>query len=206
MVNKIYFVRHGSRIDNEDPTWEEDAERPHDPPLTGEGFQQAAAAGMALKGKSIGHLFSSPFYRTLQTADVIAEILDLPVRVEPGFSEWMNKEWYSSKPQILSKEEREEEFSRIDTHYNPLLYPEFPELKENRDMFNRIRKVLEKVIATCEDAILVVGHGATLGQMARVLTGTAGNINLDVCAINLFVMESGDWQLALASSDHLETK
>jgi len=34
MAQTVWAVRHGERQDSVDPTWAEEADRPHDPPLT----------------------------------------------------------------------------------------------------------------------------------------------------------------------------
>lgn len=54
-----------------------------DPKLTEEGKRQAAAAADALAGFGLEQLISSPYTRALETATIIAERLDLPIRIEP---------------------------------------------------------------------------------------------------------------------------
>ncbi len=54
-----------------------------DPPLTEEGRRQAGEAARRLAGHGIGRLLASPYRRTLETAAIIAERLDLPILVEP---------------------------------------------------------------------------------------------------------------------------
>jgi broad specificity phosphatase PhoE len=53
-----------------------------DPKLTQEGHRQAAAAGESLVGQGLTRIIASPYTRTLQTADIIARILNLPVMIE----------------------------------------------------------------------------------------------------------------------------
>jgi broad specificity phosphatase PhoE len=60
-----------------------------DPELTGEGRQQARAAAEELRARPVRRLIVSPYTRTLQTAHIIAEILDLPITVEPLVRERM---------------------------------------------------------------------------------------------------------------------
>lgn len=54
-----------------------------DPSLTEEGRAQAAAAAAALRGKGLVKLVVSPYLRTLQTAEIIAGALDLPIVINP---------------------------------------------------------------------------------------------------------------------------
>lgn len=54
-----------------------------DPRLTAEGERQARQAGEKLLDCGVRRIIASPYWRTLHTAEIIAEILDLPVTIEP---------------------------------------------------------------------------------------------------------------------------
>lgn len=54
-----------------------------DPGLTEQGILEARAAAAGLRDQGIRRLLASPYRRTLQTATILAEELDLPVTVEP---------------------------------------------------------------------------------------------------------------------------
>lgn len=75
----VFIVRHGERMDNTDPFWKEKVpwgkERPYDPPLTEVGKCQATELGEVLKGEHIRYVVSSPFFRCLQTAQQIANVV-----------------------------------------------------------------------------------------------------------------------------------
>ena len=63
-----------------------------DPGLTALGVEQAEAAGAALAAerahRPIERLLASPYRRTLETAEIVAAILDVPVTIEPLVREW----------------------------------------------------------------------------------------------------------------------
>jgi broad specificity phosphatase PhoE len=54
-----------------------------DPSITELGREQAAEAAAALAEAGIERLIASPYLRTLQTASIIADRLNVPVSVEP---------------------------------------------------------------------------------------------------------------------------
>lgn len=54
-----------------------------DPVLTALGRAQAEQAAAALRGHGISRLVASPYTRTLETATIIAELLAVPIAVEP---------------------------------------------------------------------------------------------------------------------------
>ena len=102
MNQTIWIARHGNRLDFVNPEWFNTAERPYDPPLSPDGIVQAQELGQRLVGERIRHIFASPFLRTVQTADRVAQILDLPIKIESGLGEWLNPDWMKSDPERLS--------------------------------------------------------------------------------------------------------
>ncbi len=79
----MILVRHGETVFNlhfgasrVDPGVE-------DPGLTERGIAQARVAADALAASGVRQLVVSPYRRTLETAAVILERLDVPVRIEP---------------------------------------------------------------------------------------------------------------------------
>ena len=54
-----------------------------DPRLTDDGRQQVMAAIETVASLSLRRIVTSPYTRTLETAEIIASALDLPVTVEP---------------------------------------------------------------------------------------------------------------------------
>ncbi|MEV5748698.1 bifunctional RNase H/acid phosphatase [Actinoallomurus sp. NPDC052308] len=64
-----------------------------DIPLTDTGLVQARAAGKALAGRGIEAIVTSPLKRTRQTAQEVAQALDVPVRVEDDLRETDFGDW-----------------------------------------------------------------------------------------------------------------
>jgi len=54
-----------------------------DPRLTEEGKRQARTDAAALRDQGLERLIASPYTRALETAEIVAEALDLPISVEP---------------------------------------------------------------------------------------------------------------------------
>lgn len=79
----MYLLRHGQSEFNVhfartriDPGIE-------DPALTELGREQAHAAALALASRGVGQIVASPYRRTLETAAILAEVLGLPVDIDP---------------------------------------------------------------------------------------------------------------------------
>ena len=77
---KLYILRHGEAVERGDPAFKEDADRP----LTPKGTQRAKALAHALRGLEISMdiIFSSPFTRARQTAEIMEHGLRLHDRLE----------------------------------------------------------------------------------------------------------------------------
>ena len=58
-----------------------------DPLLTETGRAQARAAAETLAGEGLVRLIASPYTRALETAEIIAEVLDLPIAVDARVGE-----------------------------------------------------------------------------------------------------------------------
>ena len=71
---RLYIVRHGIAIDREDPKCPADPERY----LTEEGVEKTkqVARGVAALGATADLLFSSPYVRAMQTAEIFAGALE----------------------------------------------------------------------------------------------------------------------------------
>jgi phosphohistidine phosphatase len=71
---QLYIVRHGIAVDREDPKCPPDPERY----LTEEGVEKTkqVAAGIAAIGVTADLLFTSPYVRAAQTAEIFAAALD----------------------------------------------------------------------------------------------------------------------------------
>nr|XP_009385162.2 PREDICTED: uncharacterized protein LOC103972528 [Musa acuminata subsp. malaccensis] len=117
-VQNVWVMRHGDRIDDQEPLWVAHAKRPWDPPLAEGGLIRAWTAGKRLRGAGvpIHRVVVSPFLRCLQTAaeviralccvvdddsrllametsqDAILDPARVKVSIEYGLSEMLNSE------------------------------------------------------------------------------------------------------------------
>ncbi len=199
----LILLRHGIRQDFEDKNWRQTAERPHDTPLSENGFRQAHDAGRFLQNERIDYIFASPFLRALQTADVVASYLNLPIYVEHGFMERLDPKWFDAMPELLSPEEAKARFPRIDTSYEPFVRPTYPEPRDTTKTFDRIAKALSEIHQHFDGTALVVSHGVVAVEGARALIGSVEGILGHLCAANKFVFEDGFWRLEWATRDYL---
>lgn len=204
----IWIVRHGNRLDFEDPNWHRTATCPYDPPLSEEGELQARETGRRLVAEGIDHIWSSPFLRCVQTAQLIAEEIDSSFKLEEGLSEWLNADWFSYRPNIRNTSRLQQRHPRLDTQYETMVSASFPESRSA--MFARVARTVDHLVQQAEGSILLVGHGASVqGSVARLLgidLAEKGDILLSIpcCSLAKLVWKGSSWSLELeGDTEHL---
>lgn len=204
MTQTIWIARHANRLDFVNPDWFLTAERRYDPPLSDDGLVQASQLAQRLKNENITAIFSSPFLRTVQTANQVAEVLDLQVKLESGLSEWLNPEWMSENPEKMPKEDLVALFPRIDTNYNSRIIAQYPEIGETA--FLRAGETARKLAEEFSEDILLVGHGASVVGATIGLVGEVAKteINAALCCLIKVVRVDPHWVLQLkGDTSHL---
>ncbi len=132
-------------------------------PLSDLGREQAALLGERLKEQGFkGKILSSPYMRTLETANIIAEITGLSVIPFAPIREIFKTEEQVAKYKGLTIEQMRKKYNRIDKGAT-LEYPWWTPVVESWD---EITERIKKGIAVAEELysdeeILFVGHGAS---------------------------------------------
>ena len=202
MSQTVWIARHGNRLDFVNPEWFDTADRRYDPPLSEDGFVQAAELAQRLKSEDIHHIFASPFLRTIQTAHEIARVLDLSIKLEAGLSEWHNPEWMSEHPEIHPQDVLAQKYSSIDWDYQSYFTPQYPETKE--DVNRRTAKTIKKLVSEFTENILIVGHGATVHGVTYGLVPNTDYFKVALCCLTKVVRVDDRWKIDLcADTSHL---
>ena len=194
MTKQILIIRHGNRLDFVHPEWFTIARKRYDPPLSKDGKEQIQHLANNMTNEKIDHIFASPFLRTIQTAHIITQTLNLPIKLEAGLGEWHNPDWMTNSPQIHSQQELESEYTSIDWNYTSQITPQYPET--NEDVLHRIKLITENLIGKYQGNILIVGHSITVtGTIQALVKEDCSNINKDLGALNRLIQnEQGSWQ------------
>lgn len=205
MSQIIWIARHANRLDFVNPDWFLTAERRYDPPLSDDGMVQAHQLANRLKGEKIDRIFASPFLRTVQTAAAVASVLDLPIKLETGLSEWLNPDWMSEEPQRLSTQVLAELYPQIDVSYTPQIAVNYPETREKmRQRSAQTARCLAREYSP--DNILLVAHGASVLGAAIGFVGDIAikEVKASLCSLVKIVRKEPEWLLELTGdTSHL---
>ena len=82
---KLYFMRHGESTANVEGVF---SNRGWKHPLTVTGVYQASRAAENLAVLDFTRIYSSPVQRAVQTAEILAEVLGVPLKIAPALREW----------------------------------------------------------------------------------------------------------------------
>ncbi|MCC5607073.1 histidine phosphatase family protein [Nostoc sp. CHAB 5834] len=205
MSQIVWIARHANRLDFVNPDWFLTAERRYDPPLSDDGMVQAQQLARRLKKENITRIFASPFLRTVQTANAVAEMLNLPIKLETGLSEWLNPVWMTEEPERLSTPALAKLFPRIDTSYTSRIAAKYPETHEKvRERSGQTARCLATEFFP-ED-ILLVAHGASVlgGAMGLVGEIAKTEVKASLCSLVKVVRQEPEWLLELrGDTSHL---
>ncbi|KAL9597753.1 MAG: hypothetical protein Q9219_004947 [cf. Caloplaca sp. 3 TL-2023] len=156
---------------------------PNDPPLAASGVLQSQelAAALTILDPAIGCIFSSPFYRCLQTIQPAAEKLrkSATVRVDNGIGEWYGVAPFIH-PSPASHHLLATQFFpslNIDQSYTPSLIPSSSG-ETIAQLHDRVANALDRIIShvdtetkETDTAMLICTHAATSIAIGRCLTG-----------------------------------
>ncbi len=205
MTQTIWIARHANRLDFVNPDWFLTAERRYDPPLSDDGIVQASQLAQRLKQEKITAIFASPFLRTVQTANQVAEVLDLTIKLESGLSEWLNPEWMTETPEKMSIKDLVALFPRIDHNYTSRVIAYYPEVGETA--FLRAGETARKLAEEFSEDILLVGHGASVLGATMGLVGEVAKTKVNAalcCLVKVVRLDPQDWVLELnGDTSHL---
>jgi broad specificity phosphatase PhoE len=149
---RLYFVRHGESVanlsDRNGDKRPDDADR-----LSELGWEQARSLGRRLEGEGLELIMASPMTRAQETAQGIAEVLDLPIETDEDLFEVRQSDaFYAASP----------DYGDTGTlSWMPTAEPDFaePGAESFNDVVARVRRVQERLgEVAAEKRIVAVSH------------------------------------------------
>ncbi|KAF3933538.1 hypothetical protein ABW19_dt0200548 [Dactylella cylindrospora] len=185
MLETIYIVRHGFRSNwvvsndgNYNATIKSPTGIPSDPPLTSYGVDQARQLGVHLASLDVKpqEIYSSPYYRCLQTSEPIAKELGLGIAgIEGGIAEWFGTAPFDH-PLPATADLLKTFFPNLDASYVPIITParrgETMAQVHDRAAY-ALTRLIDYIDTNKPDvkAVVLVSHAATVIAAGRALVG-----------------------------------
>ncbi len=158
---KIYLIRHGQT----DWNVEGKIQGRCDISLNETGKMQAELLARGMEGRPVTRIFSSRLKRALETAKAIGQSQQVGVTVTDGLEEVDFGEWEGMTWEEISRK-YPKEFEIWCTKPENITPPK----GESRpQIYQRVRKALERIVSEAEGDVAVVSHGAALAYMVSVM-------------------------------------
>lgn len=190
---RILLARHGQVLPNEYVGGDVNLPRA-DPPLSRLGEMQAQWLGERLRLEGFhGEIHSSPFTRTLQTAQAVAAETGSPIKVAPLFREIVKTGGDLTGFQGKTLAEMRARFPSIVS--DTLAYPWWKECAESYEAVQRRVAPLVRMLLGLGEPCLLVGHGASVSAAVGQLLRLAGYRPSDICRKEMYnaSLSAFDW-------------
>lgn len=165
-MTRLHLIRHGQTDWNAQGRWQ--GQSPQAPGLNATGMAQARATAALLVGQHFDVFYCSDLLRARQTADIVNEVVNLPICIEPRLREINQGDWEGLT--------------------NDVIAPRWPAEWEqrNRDPLNMQRPNGESVAMVaarmklaaddlaarhCGQDVLIVSHGLALATLVCHVKG-----------------------------------
>ncbi|KAH9946657.1 phosphoglycerate mutase-like protein [Amylocystis lapponica] len=224
MIETIYIARHGYRMNWVTNDWKSETGLPRDPPLAAFGLTQAQELAdyfLTLPPEERPTaIFSSPYYRCLQTSRPTSATLGIPIYVEHGLSEWYSPVVPGSglHPRPASAASLRSYFDEIDPSWSSVWYPsrKGEDVEQCHDRVNGCLKALipeiERSFPDRHQRILLVSHAATIIALTRELLGSRElPLRVGCCTLTEATRQKGSTEVVghwrakrLADGSHLK--
>ncbi len=195
-ARQLFIIRHGQAGYSE--TYRIKA-------LSDLGAKQAdmVAAYLLDKYHFNGTILVSPLFHTLQTACVIGKHMNKPVYLEPGIQELNpGKKDRKALTGAQIQTEFKKQFPSVTIKPGPAFVDDWRVFNENAEArMERTRKALARILKEQKGDLLLVGHGASVGDLATILNaslppekqakGTTWN-----CSMRIYTLDDNDQPIA----------
>ena len=161
----LHITRHGQTDVRSDHP-------PGDPHLTDLGRKQAELLGQSLGNMGFkGVVYSSPYFRTIETAQVIADVTDTVVMPAAEMREYVIRDHQMDGFRGATQDELIAGYSRV-TNAPGFLYPWWTtDIESDEDIEDRVKPLVNRAVTADVDALLV-GHGASTAGVHRHFLGS----------------------------------
>ena len=188
-MTTLVLVRHGETEWNRSGRWQGHA----DVPLSADGREQARRLGAHLQaqGARFDHIYASDLGRALETAQIIAEALQMPVHPLVELREMHIGGWSG----LTSAEIREAHPDQW------VLFEEGGDFRRGghgetlADFNGRVGRILDRLVATHpRERLLIVTHGGSIRALlhhVRPLAGNMGDGHIGNTSVTEVVLDGG---------------
>jgi alpha-ribazole phosphatase len=157
-MTKLLLIRHGQTEWNVECRWQGQT----DVPLNLKGIEQAAQLAQRLQSSGLDAIYSSDLCRALQTAQILAETVELPVIVDARLREVYQGEWEG----MLVSEIEQRDPAKFQLRFeNPLAFTT-PGGETTLQVQERVLSAVQEILAKHSgETVAIVSHGFVIALL-----------------------------------------
>jgi len=202
MMATVILVRHGETEWNRREIFRGRA----DVELNQRGREQAKALGVALEGRSLDAVYSSPLSRAVETAEAIAEPHGMAVEIEDGFVDFDYGIW-----QGLAHDEVRQRYPGV--YQDWIDRPHTVRMDDGESLRMVRRRAMQALMNVVDrhrdETVVIVAHRVVnkvvLCAVLELDNSHFWRIRQDTCALNVFEWSDGRFVIRLLNDTcHLE--
>ena len=167
---KIYLIRHGQTTGDIEGLYG----GIYNDHLSAKGRLQAEEMAKKLVGKGIEIIYSSPYNRAKDTAEILAKKLNIPVRIVDDLRE---RDVYSQLSGKLKNDYPKEVTLLKDYHYTVHGGEEYEGFKQ------RILAVIDEIVKEKYDTVAIISHGGPIRCFYREILNSGNEIEPRDCEV-----------------------
>ena len=169
---KIFLIRHGESTSDVEHRYGGH----YDDHLSPNGKKQAQALAKKLSDKGIESIFSSPFRRARETAEILSKELKCTVKIIEEIKERNRYAHLTGMKKSHAAKKHPEHVEKLKDHmYGVKGGEDYDKFKE------RIMRTFEKLAAEPYDTIAIVAHGGPIGCILREILNVEAKIGKCAC-------------------------
>jgi broad specificity phosphatase PhoE len=130
----------------------------------------------------------------VQTAHFANLALNVPIYIEPGFGEWLERSSFDRLPRLRTHEVLRAEYPTLADGYVPSWVQRHPETAT--DLRARAQQTLTQLLHQFEGTLLIVSHAAPVAAMA-LIDERIEHIDCPLCALFMLERDPQGWRLTL---------
>lgn len=187
---KIYLIRHGQTTSDVEDRYGGD----YDDHLTPLGVKQANELSEKLKGSGIEMIFASPKIRAQETANILINTLQVPIKTVADLRERNRNGILTGMVRGEAKSQYPDLVENVNIEENTI------EGAEDWEEFrNRVATAFKKIAKSNHKIIGIVSHGGPIKRIYEDLLGVKGQVKIADCGFA--ELETTDSGLKLLKED-----
>lgn len=158
---KIFIIRHGESLDDIEDRYGGFANYP----LTDKGKNQAKELAKTLKDKNITKIYSSPYLRAWDTAEILSKELNIPIEVNKNIRERNTYGYLSGMRKDFAKKLFEKDCEKVN---DPILANEVDGTEKSDEVVERLNLFISS-LSIKNETIALIMHGKVIDILMRYI-------------------------------------